>query len=308
MSEPLLFGVPLTLMFLYFVWYSFLGWVMESTYCSVLEHHWINRGFLHMTICPIYGVGVLMMICFFTPLTKNPLLFYLVATLVMSAWEYFVGWLLEVTTHMKYWDYSHRRFNLKGRICLGNCLWWGVASYLVIYWLHPATQRLFLLIPTLVRQIVALVLALLVLADTIATIRELALLRAMLTRAEEARVQLELMKAELHQSLDEKRSELQSTAEKARQSLDEKRSTLQATLESTAEKARQSTEQRRENRDLAVLEANRRKIMEQAERYSRRFLKHYGKMSSRYFSNPLTELRRKAGQLRHLKRDDRTRG
>jgi flagellar biosynthesis GTPase FlhF len=237
----------------------------------------------------------------------------------MSAWEYFVGWLLEVTTHMKYWDYSHRRFNLKGRICLGNCLWWGVASYLVIYWLHPATQRLFLLMPTLVRQIVALVLALLVLADTIATIRELALLRAMLTRAEEARVQLELMKAELHQSLDEKRSELQSTlgekrselqstAEKARQSLDEKRSTLQATLESTAEKARQSAEQRRENRDLAVLEANRRKIMEQAERYSRRFLKHYGKMSSRYFSNPLTELRRKAGQLRHLKRDDRTRG
>ena len=35
--------------------------------------------------------------------TDNILLFYLIATVSMSAWEYFVGWLLEVTTHMKYW-------------------------------------------------------------------------------------------------------------------------------------------------------------------------------------------------------------
>ena len=136
MSEPLIFGVPLTQMFLYFVWYSFLGWCMESTYCSIMEKHLINRGFLHLPLCPIYGAGVLIMVNFFTPFTGNPLLFYVMATVVMSAWEYFVGWLLEVTTHMKYWDYSHRRFNLKGRICLGNCLWWGVASYFVIYWIH----------------------------------------------------------------------------------------------------------------------------------------------------------------------------
>ena len=60
MSEPLIFGVPLTQMFLYFVWYSFLGWCMESTYCSIMEKHLINRGFLHLPLCPIYGAGVLL--------------------------------------------------------------------------------------------------------------------------------------------------------------------------------------------------------------------------------------------------------
>ena len=29
-----------------------------------------------------------------------------------------MAWLLETTTHVKYWDYSNFRFNLKGRICL----------------------------------------------------------------------------------------------------------------------------------------------------------------------------------------------
>ena len=165
MPEPSLFGVPLTLMFLYFIWYSLLGWCMESTYCSIRRHRLINRGFLHLPLCPIYGVGVLIMVNFFTPFTSSPLLFYIMATLVMSAWEYFVGWLLETTTHMKYWDYSDRRFNLKGRICLGNSIWWGVASYLVIYWVHPATEQLFSHLSIPARQILAVILAVLFAQD-----------------------------------------------------------------------------------------------------------------------------------------------
>ena len=90
MPEPSLFGVPLTLMFLYFIWYSLLGWCMESTYCSIHRHRLINRGGSSTCPCaPIYGVGVLIMVNFFTPFTSSPLLFYIMATLVMSAWEYF---------------------------------------------------------------------------------------------------------------------------------------------------------------------------------------------------------------------------
>jgi len=283
MTEPLIFGIPLTLMFLYFVWYSLLGWTMESTYCSVLQKHWINRGFLHLPLCPIYGVGVLIMVNFFSPFTGNPFLFYIMATLVMSAWEYFVGWLLEATTHMKYWDYSHRRFNLKGRICLGNCLWWGIASYLVIFWIHPATERLFIRLPVPVRQILALALAAAVLADTVITIRQLALFSKALSKAEAARIQLELGKKELQQQMDAKRSELQ-------QNLAEKRGEFQSVLESTAEKARQSL-------DLAKLEASQNKLLAEAMQRSRRFLKHYTSMSSRRYPGLLSELRHKAGDL-----------
>ena len=105
-------------LFLYFLFYSFLGWLMETCYCSLHERRLVPRGFLYGPICPIYGCGVLLMILFFTPLKGNLLLFYVVAVIVMTSWEYFVAWLLEVTTHVKYWDYSNSRFNLKGRVCL----------------------------------------------------------------------------------------------------------------------------------------------------------------------------------------------
>lgn len=291
MSEPLIFGVPLTQMFLYFVWYSFLGWCMESTYCSIMEKHLINRGFLHLPLCPIYGVGVLIMVNFFTPFTGNPLLFYVMATVVMSAWEYFVGWLLEVTTHMKYWDYSHRRFNLKGRICLGNCLWWGVASYFVIYWIHPATIRLLGTLPVLARQITAYVLAAAVIADTVITIRDLALISKALAKAEEARVQLELGKKELQEQLDARKDalaqSLEAKKENLQQSLEAKKDDLQESLENRAERAKAR---------LAALEERRSQMLAAADKHSRRFVRHYRTLSSRRYSGTLAELRRRAAE------------
>ena len=121
-------GYPLSTLVLYFCFYAFMGWLMETVYCSILEKRFVSRGFLHGPLCPIYGVGVLLMILFFKPLAGNIVVFYLVSTVTMSAWEYFVGWFLEVTTHMKYWDYSMSRFNLKCRICLWVCLIWGALS------------------------------------------------------------------------------------------------------------------------------------------------------------------------------------
>lgn len=176
MPELSLLGHPLSALFLFFCFYACAGWCMETVYCSVLEKRFVPRGFLHGPLCPIYGVGVLLMILFFEPLKGNLFAFYLVSTVVMSAWEYFVGWFLELTTHMKYWDYSIYRFNLKGRICLWVCLVWGVLSYVCIFWIHPPVAVLFAQIPPLTRQIVAIVLAVAVLADAIATVRELALM------------------------------------------------------------------------------------------------------------------------------------
>lgn len=142
MNEPVLFGLPLSLAFFYFVIYGVLGWCMETIYCSILEKRFVPRGFLYGPLCPIYGVGVLMMICCFQPLMDRPVVFYLTATVCMSAWEYFVGWFLETTTHIKYWDYSMYRFNLRGRICLWVCLTWGLLSYVVLFFIHPRVEAL----------------------------------------------------------------------------------------------------------------------------------------------------------------------
>ena len=41
----------------YFVIYSFLGWVYETIVCTIRWKKWENRGFLYGPICPIYGTG-----------------------------------------------------------------------------------------------------------------------------------------------------------------------------------------------------------------------------------------------------------
>lgn len=207
MTEPTLLGYPLTQLILYFFFYSFVGWVMETCYCSFRARKYVARGFLYGPICPIYGVGVLLMILFFKPLTGNPVVFYVTAVVVMSAWEYFVGWLLETTTHVKYWDYSNVRFNLRGRICLPISLTWGVLSYLVIYWIHPHTEALFTgIAPWLSHVLCGAAIGVLI-SDATLTIRELALI-AKLTKnlariTDELQLQLSLGKSELTDKLDE---------------------------------------------------------------------------------------------------------
>ena len=40
---------------LFFFLYCFLGWVWESCYVSAKRRQWVNRGFLHGPMLPIYG-------------------------------------------------------------------------------------------------------------------------------------------------------------------------------------------------------------------------------------------------------------
>ena len=186
MNEPMVFGLPISMAFLYFITYAVMGWCVETVYCSVLEKRFVPRGFLYGPLCPIYGVGVLMMICWFQPLMGNPVLFYLTATVCMSAWEYLVGWFLETTTHIKYWDYSMYRFNLHGRICLWVCLAWGVLSFLVLYFIHPRVAGVLEGIPPIPRYFLDGVFLGILLADATATVYQLIRTSQMLVRLQQA--------------------------------------------------------------------------------------------------------------------------
>lgn len=207
MAEPVLLGYPVTQLILYFFFYSFLGWVMETCYCSFLEKKYVARGFLYGPICPIYGVGVLLMLLFFKPLAGNVVLFYVTAVVVMSAWEYLVSWLLEVTTHARYWDYSHFKINLNGRICLPISLAWGVLSYIVIFLIHPRTEVLFLRLPLWASHVLCGILLGILISDATLTIRQLTLVSNLTKEAarvsEELHLQLTLGKAELDDKLEE---------------------------------------------------------------------------------------------------------
>ncbi len=284
MSEPVLFGFPISMLFLYFVFYSFLGWIMETTYCSILEKRFVARGFLYGPICPIYGVGVLMMICWFAPLKGNPLVFYVVATLCMSTWEYLVGWFLETTTHIKYWDYSMFRFNLHGRICLHICLIWGVLAYVVIFFIHPPIERLFALLSPTAQHVAVIALLVVLIVDAAATIHELALVSRMMRKVsetgDELRLQLALGKAELSDRLDEAKDTIADRLDDMKDAITDKLVDAKEML--VAAKDTSATEH------AEHLRAKYDELLDKAERASRHLRYSYRGMSSKRHSRALS--------------------
>ena len=123
--------------FYFFVFYSFFGWLIESTFISIRQKRFVNRGFLDGPFCPIYGFGALTIILFVFPFHRQFLLFFLMSILVTSLIEYFTSWFFEKFFNVSWWNYSDKPLNLHGRICLENCLYWGILSVLVLSFIHP---------------------------------------------------------------------------------------------------------------------------------------------------------------------------
>jgi uncharacterized membrane protein len=278
LTEPTLWGVPISLLFLYFIFYSFLGWAMETIYCSVCQRRLVARGFLLGPICPIYGAGALLMILPLSSLKENPVVFYIVATVTMSAWEYFVGWLLETTTHMKYWDYSRFKFNLKGRITLWVCLWWGVLAYVVVFHIHPRVEKLFAYIPKLWQLILAWVIFVILMADTVTTIRKLALTARLMAKLEVAK------------------EELEAKANTAKQGIRERAGDAKEGLKDRLGDAIET----RPELDEAVVRLTERynDLLAKTERHSRRFRNRYSDMESRKFGPALSSVKEHSAKLK----------
>lgn len=115
-------------LFYSFIIYAFLGWVLEVLYHLYKQKRFVNRGFLHGPLCPIYGVMGVFLIVLLTPVSENVLYIFVGGTIIASLLELITGYLLQVSFNTKWWDYSDEKFNFKGYICLRFSIIWGVIS------------------------------------------------------------------------------------------------------------------------------------------------------------------------------------
>lgn len=156
--------------FAYFFVYAFLGWVVEVAFHAVTMGKFVNRGFLCGPVCPIYGVGVTVILLLLGDYVQKPWAVLLIGIVFPTAIEFLTGWILEVFFHNKWWDYSDRKFNIKGYICLEFSLLWGLAVLFVVEAVHPLVKKfVFLAGNVLGTVLVSLCLAALV-ADCIVTL------------------------------------------------------------------------------------------------------------------------------------------
>ena len=155
---------------IYFITYSFFGWVMESIFRSICEKKLINTGFLIGPFCPIYGVGAIIMLLFLKRFSDNLAILFIASVVVLTIWEYLVGILLEKLFHTKYWDYSKNKFNFQGRICLTNSIFWGILGVVFVKYIHPAIESLIEKIDFRILIFVYSILGIVILVDMITSI------------------------------------------------------------------------------------------------------------------------------------------
>lgn len=154
---------------MYFIIYSFMGWILESVTKTIAQKKFVNSGFLYGPFCPIYGIGAVAMIFILDSFKGHYILTFIVSFFVFSIWEYFVGWLLEKIFHTKYWDYSYYRFQIKGRVCLVNSLTWGFLGVAFIELVHPITQALITNLPVKLIDITTIIILMYMLVDLVLT-------------------------------------------------------------------------------------------------------------------------------------------
>lgn len=175
---------------LLFYFYCLCGWVWESCYVSARQRHWVNRGFLHGPLLPIYGSGAIIILFAVIPVEDSLPLVWLFGMIAATALEYVTGAAMERIFKVRYWDYSYQKFNLNGHICLTSSVAWGFFSILLVRFIHPPVGRLLSRVPALVVDPAALALTAVFAADVVCSVRAALDLRDVLTRLTEENEEL----------------------------------------------------------------------------------------------------------------------
>lgn len=140
--------------FLWFLFYSFVGWMYESILVSCQQHRLVNRGFLNGPLCPIYGTGAILGVAILGNV-HNPIIIFLISMVGATILEYTTSWVMEQLFHARWWDYSNFRFNLQGRVCLLGALIFGLGGVGVVLGSQPYVERVLDSVSQVVQDVAA---------------------------------------------------------------------------------------------------------------------------------------------------------
>ena len=148
-----------------FLIYSFIGWLTEVSAFLISDKKFVNRGFMVGPVVPIYGTGGILITLFLTRYYNEPVTLFCMAVIVCSILEYFTSYLMEKLFKTRWWDYSNKKYNINGRICLNNLILFGMMGLIMIYLVNPFLINMLEKIDPLVLKIIISVLLIVFLTD-----------------------------------------------------------------------------------------------------------------------------------------------
>lgn len=298
------------LLWTFFV-YAFLGWCTEVSFAALTSGRFVNRGFLNGPVCPIYGVGVVIVLFFLEPLRKNTVLLFVGSVLLTSLLEWLTGFVLEKIFHQRWWDYSNEPFNLGGYICLRFSIAWGLACLIVVDIIHPSIVWLIHLVPHTLGLILLALFSAGMLVDLAATVRTIARMNRQLTQLDELAGRIKALSNELGENLAERvidaaergndlKEDFQENLEDVKDALVQRREDLQENLDDVKDalaqrrmqyQRDQAERQEQRQQDLAELRAKLEEALNRPIFGQRRLMRAFPKMRSTTHTQALERLR-----------------
>ena len=269
---------------LYFFVYGFLGWCTEVIFAAFKQHRFVNRGFLNGPICPIYGVGVTLVIACLEAFQSNLLLLYISSVILVTVLEGVSGWAIDKLFHNKWWDYSKLPFNIGGYVCLLFSLIWGVACVFIVYFVHPLIHQVLSLIPHTAGIALIAILGIALLSDMIVTTSAIVKFNQYLELLKHITDELHAISNQIGAELYQNVMHVLDMQESSRQKLDDVK------LEVSEEIRMQIVELKTRAQNLG----------EKVPKPARRLLKAFPKLESRNYTAQLELFRQKLEQ--HLGR------
>lgn len=149
--------------------YGFIGWCGEVIFAALCLGKFVNRGFLGGPICPIYGFGMLTVLCVLTPVEGKLAVLFFGSVVLATVLELVTGFILDKIFSQKWWDYSEMPFNIGGYVCPLFSLLWGIGCVLAVRVIHPIVNHAIVLVPHKIGVVLLCVLWGLFVADFVYT-------------------------------------------------------------------------------------------------------------------------------------------
>ena len=156
--------------FLMFILYSTLGWIIEVITVFVSEKKIVNRGFLIGPCCPIYGWGGVLITLFLTKYSDSPITLFVMAVFICAILEYATSYLMEKLFNARWWDYTDKKFNINGRICLETLSGFGLLGCILIYVTNPVMYKIFEILTPKYLNIISIILFIIFAIDSLVSL------------------------------------------------------------------------------------------------------------------------------------------
>lgn len=233
----------------FFYIYCVCGWIWETSYVSVCQRRFVNRGFMHGPVIPLYGSGAVAMLVLALPVRDNLVLTYAVGVVGATLLELVTGWGMEKIFKVRYWDYSKHKFQFHGYICLSSSLFWGFLTIALVKWIHGPIERFVLGLSDSVVITAVCLFTVVFVYDFAVSAKEAMDLRRVLVALEKLRADIDEVQRELSARLEESRQQAVERLEESRQQaverLEEGRQQAAERLEESRQQAAERLEESR---------------------------------------------------------------